>query len=351
MYNDSAVLFGIHPCKQLTYLHSPFWRKNSLILLPQSEVIAKDLQLNIDSRVYFIDQYQELSEIYKIQHNNQLPIQRVIGSIEKVNLIRDVKCIWERRSNLSEMHLNVDYAYEWHMSRMAEDERKITGTYGDLFMLLQEKLGFTFNLTLDVWGNINGNGTYTGIIGRLHRGESNWSISQFSYNTERGLVIDFSKPISYAPKRIVTKKPKDELNWAAYTSVFTNEFWGVILTTTIVLSLSLLYILKNQKCSIEESVLPFKFTFTALSGREINPINSTLSGRILIVFILAWGFLICSAYNAILTSELAVSKITPLQSLDDLLNSDKYSLLLRETGATPDFFRSANKNEIRKMFV
>ena len=71
--------------------------------------------------------------------------------------------------------------------------------------------------------------------------------------------------------------------------------------------------------------------------------KACLSGRILIVFILGWGFLISSAYNAILTSVLAVSKVTPLLSFEDLLHSDTYTFLLRSSGATNDYFKNAEK--------
>ena len=74
-------------------------------------------------------------------------------------------------------------------------------------------------------------------------------------------------------------------------------------------------------------------------------------GRILIMFILCWGFVICSAYNALLTSVLAVSKISPILSLENLLESDKYSLLLKELGPMTEIFRNEHDSQTSNLIL
>ena len=123
---------------------------------------------------------------------------------------------------------------------------KFEGYFGELFDLLQEDLGFKFSLVEEkAYGLRLDNGSYTGMIGALQRGESNWSISDFNYTPERKKVIDFSTPIVFRPKKIITRRPMDDYNWTVYTDTFALEFWIVILTTAIVLSASLYLTLKR----------------------------------------------------------------------------------------------------------
>ena len=332
----------MYPCIELSHLPSTFWKNHSLILLPQSQMIAKDLHLNIDSRVYSLTDDGFISEIYQV-----MPMRKanssVIGNIKQKNFQANVQTIWERRSNLQNIHLNIVYANVSPYSIIENDTSKITGYFGDIFNILQEKLNFNFTLIRnDVFGrDEKGNCSFDGMIGMLQAGVGNWSISQFSYLEERSRCIDYSWPISYDPKKLVTKKPNEDYNWMAYVQVFAKQFWLVLFSSTIILAFSLYVALRYSNTCVGASPTALMFPIASLCCREISPIKARLSGRILIVFILGWGFLISSAYNAILTSVLAVSKVTPLLSFEDLLNSETYTFLLRSSGATVDYFKNA----------
>ena len=114
------------------------------------------------------------------------------------------------------------------------------------------------------------------------------------------------------------------------------------------LSITLFFTLKSERTNSVVIARSFAFTITSIIGREITAIQTSKSSRILMIFILCWGFIISCAYNAVLTSNLAVSKITPILSFEDLLNSDKFSLVLNKYGAATEYFRTANDNETGK---
>ena len=225
---------------------------------------------------------------------------------------------------------------------------KISGYFGELFLLLQDYLQFKFTLvepTDKKVGSLLGNGSFDGLIGKLQQGEGNWSFSQFMYTDYRSLAVDFSIPISYNPKKLVTSMPPADMHWTVYTEVFTNEFWIVILASICVLTLSLIFlskIVKNNLVSISDIL---SFIFTSFIGREIKPIEMKPSGKILTICILLWGFLISCSYNANLVSVLTVSKVTPISSIEELIKSGKYSFLARRTGATTEFLRNVTKND------
>ena len=346
-----AVLVGLHPCTELTLINWSHWKNNSLILLPQTQWIAKDLQLNIDSRVYILSNNLQLSEMYKLNPWDKSIHQQAVGFINTTIDLKTIGNIWERRRNLSGMHLNINYVNTEAYSFPNRANSKITGYLGDLFLILQEHLQFDYTITPGlngIWGSLQTNGTYDGILGMLQNGDSNWSISPFAFTLERSKVLDFSMPVDYKSRRLVTQRPKDELNWTAYTGVFSNYFWLVILMSIVVLSISLFFTLQNYKNKSMAISTSFTFTITSILGREITTFRTSVSSKILMVFILCWGFIISCSYNAVLTSVLAASKITPMLSLEDLLNSEKYSLVLYKSGAATEYFKSANDNEIGK---
>jgi hypothetical protein len=314
-------------------------------------MIVKDLELRIDSRVYSLTAIGWLSEIYKTEMNSKLKVTRSMGNVFAKNFALKLQSIWERRSNLTEIHLKIVYAASSPYAMPTKNGLRVTGYNGDLFHTLQEKLNFKYTLIENstfAHGQNNGNGSFDGMIGMLQKGQSNWSVCRFGYMTERSLAIDFSVPISAAPKRIVTSIPKDNPNWLTYGKVFAIDFWLVLFISILILSFSLFLILKNQKNNFDYSTFALTFPIASICCREINQIKTSWAGKILIVFVLAWGFLISSAYNAILTSELAVTKFTQILSFEDLLYSDRFTLLLRKNAAITDLFKNAEKNETRK---
>jgi hypothetical protein len=150
-------------------------------------------------------------------------------------------------------------------------------------------------------------------------------------------------------------RPLENVDGYAYLSVFTEQFWLVLIISTLVLSILLYYTLKIelkrdlQQChSFLEAVC---FTVLSLCCREIVALKAKFSGRILILMILCWGFLIFCSYNAILTSSLAVSNVSPpIKSLTDLLESQEYNIIFRNSGSLVDYFRNAPQKSTGRYF-
>ena len=168
---------------------------------------------------------------------------------------------------------------------------------------------------------------------------------------ERSLTFDFSTPLVSLPKKIVTRRPQEDLDGSAYLSVFTDQFWLVLIITTFVLAIMLYCILKLEPKTDMLQCHSFGdaacFTVLSLCCREIVAMKASCSGRILILIILCWGFLISSSYNAILTSSLAISNVSPpINSFRELLESKYYNLVLRNSGSTTDYFKASPDNSI-----
>ena len=175
----SLVIVAFLSCQQLSNIHWTFWRNNSLILLPQAIFIADSLQLNINSRVYHLDTQEQLHEIYRYNLDDRNYSYKPVGNKNSTEFHQTVKYIWDRRTDLSTIHLNIIYIH-YHPFTMIKPPQEMIGYLGELFNLLQEKLKFKFDVTERVdkcWGRMLDNGSYSCMFGKIQRGESNWSIA------------------------------------------------------------------------------------------------------------------------------------------------------------------------------
>ena len=75
---------------------------------------------------------------------------------------------------------------------MIEPPQNPTGYLSELFLLLQEKLQFKYNLTkhVDCYGEKLSNGSYSCMYGTLQRGESNWSIADCAETVKLSSTFD-----------------------------------------------------------------------------------------------------------------------------------------------------------------
>jgi hypothetical protein len=350
------VFVALSPCKELSFRHWTFWRNNYLILLPQTVSTAEHLSLNLNSRIYFLDSDLSFFEIYKYQPKDLKYTIRPIGDFTSPELPNRTQFIWERRSNLSTIHLNINYINNPPYTIIKNSSERVGGFLGEIFNALKDNLGFhcTFNdEELNVWGYIQDNGSYSGIIGQVQMGKANWSIADTYITSQRSLTLDFSFPTVNKPQKIITRGVIEVFDAKVYLIVFSDYFWITILCSTVILIFFIYFMLRFD--SVDDTyqsnrlAAAFSFTMLSLVCKESHVLNASWSGKILILSVLFWGFLISVSYNAILTSVLASSRTSPpITCLEDMLNSPDHTLVFRRGTAVRQLFRFASNNTTGK---
>ena len=177
--NHSSVIVAFSSCHQLTQVHWTFWRTNSLILLPQTFFIANGLHLNINSRVYNLDGIGQVHEIYRYNLDDSKYTHKALGNTSSPEFHHNLKYIWDRRTDLSTIHINIIYINQDTFT-MINPPHEIMGYLGELFVTLQEKLQFKFSLSEHIdqcLGILLDNSSYSCMFGKLQTGESNWSLA------------------------------------------------------------------------------------------------------------------------------------------------------------------------------
>ena len=330
------------------------WKKNPLIILPQTQLLTVQLNLHFSSRVYYLDTDLTLFEVYKTRLEDSMMVKL---PVVKLNAPSSHISIWDRRTNLSSVHLTVMYFNSYPFVNVSEDPFKIEGFFGEIFSLLQDKLQFQFTLSqlTDDQGNRLRNQTYNGITKELEAGRANWSIMNVMVSEGRKEALDFSRPVYYNLKRIVTRRPVDDFAWSAYLGVFATNFWIVLIISAAILVICLFLVFKasshgssnnNNSSSLTTALW---YTFLCLCNREVCDVGTKMSGNILKLVILLWGFMVSCSFNAILTSVLSTpNEIELIKNFEDLFNSGKYSPLLKASGSITNYFNESAKESTGK---
>jgi hypothetical protein len=241
---------------------------------------------------------------------------------------------------------------------MARNEsQKLNGFLGEIFYSLQENLGFKYVLHDRgdfVFGTLQSNGQYNGLLGDIQMGKSNWSISDMTYTLARSETFDFSAPLWNFGKKLVTRRPTESFDTSAYFIVFSNNFWIVLFISAVILVFFMYWILRldsvDDKYQSNRLTAAFSFTMLSLVCRESVVLDASWSGKILFLTVLFWGFLLSVSYNAILTSVLASSSSPlPINNLEELLESP-YTLIMKNAGMVRDFFKNGQNNSIGELF-
>jgi len=246
---NSKVLVPLSPCEELFQKPWTFWKNNSIILMPQTKSIASHLNMNLNSRIYFLDSDEKLYEVFKYSPQDQDYSSQEIGSTNAKEFLNIVTYIWDRRTDLKSIHLNIVYVDDAPFT-IKHNGSQVRGYHGEVFHSLQEKLKFKYSTHFQkdkVFGVIGEDGHYNGMLGKIQRGDANWSISDWTETEERAQTFDFGIPILNLPKRIVTRRQGEGFNSTAYLSVFSQQFWICILVSAVILIFCVYWILRFDK--------------------------------------------------------------------------------------------------------
>ncbi len=152
-----SLVFALKPCSFLSTFSSIVWSKTVLILTQGYQAVVPSLNLALNSRVFSMDDNLTLSEFYSLTSNGNFTA-RILGSI----LFNNLSSIWQRRSNLSQIHIKVLYSRVPPYLDVYNKNNKTVfeGVFGEVFDLLQQKLGFQYTLVLEPNGQASKNQCY-----------------------------------------------------------------------------------------------------------------------------------------------------------------------------------------------
>ena len=95
---------------------------------------------------------------------------------------------------------------------------------------------------VDVYGALQDDGSWTGIVEKLRTHELDIGIADISITKERAEVIDFSVGLLNAEYVLFMKTSGEVIKWLTYIEVFSDGFWFCLLTCIIILTIFLCFV-------------------------------------------------------------------------------------------------------------
>ena len=191
----------------------------------------------------------------------------------------------------------------------------------ELLDTLQMFMNFTYviNRPSDgVFGNLQPNGTWTGVIGQLQVKNADIGLSDLSVTEQRSKVVDFTNGIFISSNKLYMKTPRRSLSWTTFSEVFDDLFMGSLMLEFITLSViffAIFYFVNNETTIGAGTSISTVFLCHLALTIPVSP--SRIPGRILVLTVCLSGALVFWSWNAglisLLTAEIFTFPITSLK--------------------------------------
>ena len=339
-----------------------------------SSDLEKHSGFRVDSQVYLLignGSEWNLFEIYRICENFELTIRKLLH-VDENSVIseRNDAFIWNRRDNLQGCSVPVVYAHAppyFHPAENASQNAIIlngipfVGKSAYCFQVLLTALNFTPD-----WKRANDNS-----FGIFNEEKNEWSKNsimslvvnqvaelsaiELSVTDTRSAFVKFSSQIGFLTNRLYMQRPPSGLSWTTFLDVFSYSYWGLFFLVagfSITLIAGFMAILstfnKNFVSGWVERVAS-SITVVGLGLLDLDAdmavnvdFQSPNSMRLLFLSVSFFGLLNKEVYEAGLTSQLTVQKISsPINSLTELASNSRYQILVTDGSADLDYFKEA----------
>ncbi|XP_071037361.1 glutamate receptor ionotropic, kainate 2-like [Parasteatoda tepidariorum] len=232
----------------------------------------------------------------------------------------------------------------------------------DLIERLSEVLHFSYEIKLvddGDYGNKFPNGSWSGMIGEVMRGEAHMAVAGLSINHKREKAVDFTMPFMNTGISILYKKPTTKVtSLFSFLSPFSTEVWIYLMGTYFLVSIVSFLIGRltpyewinphpcRQDDIVVENVFNVRNTCWLMTGSLMQQgsdlIPTAFSTRTVASF---WNFftlIMVSSYTANLAAFLTVERVIyPFYSAEDLSKQSKIKYGCIDSGTTRSFFEES----------
>ncbi|PSN46811.1 Ionotropic receptor 145 [Blattella germanica] len=234
---------------------------------------------------------------------------------------------------------------------------KLSGFYGEVWSVLQEKLKFKENFLEPrdggSYGSQSMNGTWSGMMGMLVRNEADIAIGGFALTPERLEAIDFLPPMVEGSVTVYIRQPDlDTFSMAWLLAPFNTNLWLVLLIIILCLSLELQATWKYGQQEFKNWIhSSWLHIFGSFCQQGQPKTSQPASSTVLCVTAYLTAMVILSVYSATFTSFLAVQHVQmPFSSLEGLLEDGTYQLGMLTRSATLNYFDKSNNSLMNEIY-
>ncbi|XP_076063391.1 putative glutamate receptor [Oratosquilla oratoria] len=232
------------------------------------------------------------------------------------------------------------------------------GVAVDAFNIIAKKLNFTYHLVRPgdgEWGRGLPNGSFTGMIGMCQRKEVDMALGPFGVTWERAQVVDFSTTLFVDGFGIFLPRPRLQKDLSGFLKPLSWEVWLGFLTCLLLGAFlgALLLLFHNYSFLTWKGVKAFNsgWMVRGVLQQAIPRLPRVNAGRVFVGTWILVGLILGAAYRGVLTSLLAVPRVTvPVDSLEDLLDYGRIPWALEYGTSLHQLFADADSGVYSRVF-
>ncbi|XP_022257163.1 glutamate receptor ionotropic, kainate 1-like isoform X2 [Limulus polyphemus] len=203
------------------------------------------------------------------------------------------------------------------------------------------------------WGVIE-NGTWSGMVGMLHRGEADLGLGPFSANLQRYDVAEFTNPLFVEHLTILLGKVKDENKPYSFLKTFRWEVWAsILLALFVVCMVYCLIFLVTSKEKVDPNFVVKKLValFGCICTQGMPQLPSCTSGRLLIGFWWIGLVILTNSFSGNIKAWLLFRDSQDrIQNLQDLLKFPDIIPIVEKGTSTEALFKTSEDRLYRKIW-
>nr|XP_045624236.1 probable glutamate receptor [Procambarus clarkii] len=231
-----------------------------------------------------------------------------------------------------------------------------TGPMVNLLKIIAKSVNFTYRYVRPPdgsWGAKLADGSWTGMVGMVGRGEADFGLGPFGVSATRAEMVDFTREILTETARIMGGRGVPEVNPWGFLLPLEPLVWAATLAAlvmlfTMVYFLSLLG-LKATSNNVWSSDAPFLYIRIFLQQANTIPPDLMWERLTLATWLIAM-LVISKSYAGNLMSYLAVRYIPqPYQSLRDVLDDPSVTMIWEANNAYVQYYRAVQSGIFREI--
>lgn len=159
-------------------------------------------------------------------------------------------------------------------------------------------------------------GTWTGVVGMVQRGESDIIFDPMAFTEERSKVVTFSYPFTFTYPTFVTNKPKVYRDRLAVVNAFTRGTWITLGLTFFIVNLTMYLFLRKRSVKVN--------LFPVLGSVLLQPISFSITKRGERLLMLSWFIgvmIIATSYKAVYFSFHTLPSNDAIRTIPQLVKS------------------------------
>ncbi|GFS63033.1 lig_chan-Glu_bd domain-containing protein [Nephila pilipes] len=230
------------------------------------------------------------------------------------------------------------------------NETVATGIDIQLLNLLAENLNFRYTLHLPEDGGgygLNKNGTWTGIVGMIARGEADLSTAYLSMSEERSHVVDFSTSYYILETTFATDIPKPLIKYEVLLLPFQMHIWIALLVSFFLVPNVLQQLMFRKQTTLE-------FFINLLNHKKMpRTVMDSMEHRILMGSWLVFETFVRFIYTSLILSFLTIKPIPrgikTIPDLSEAIEKGRFKFYVPRGSALVDFLTNSNSEDYQKI--